>query len=91
MDSLFWTLALKPLVGVIWAAIFIGMIVSLKWLLWKLLPDGRLKTALFRFRGAYDPKAPAGSGKVLLDDPTVRGGSLREDLSGTRGVGKDLR
>ena len=91
MDTLIWVLALKPLVGLIWAAMFIGAVIGFKWIVWTLLPEGRLKTALFRFRGQYDPKAPPGSGKVLLDDPTVRGGSFREDLSRPGRVSKDIR
>jgi len=48
-----------------------GVLVAAKLMVWWLLPDGRLKTALFRYRGTYDPQPPPGDTKHVLDDPTI--------------------
>lgn len=43
MESLFWAVLLKPLV----AALFFCFVYCVAWCFWKLLPPGRVKTALF--------------------------------------------
>lgn len=72
MDDWVITLIVKPIAGVLWAIAFFCAIYLLKRIVWWLLPEGRLKTALFVYRGANDPKAPTGSTKRPLDDPTIR-------------------
>lgn len=78
----FWAFLMKPAVSMILAVGLIVFIVSLKWIIWKALPDGWLRTFLFRYRGQYDPKPPPGTGKYLLDDPTLTSRQRRKDSAG---------
>lgn len=62
---------MKPAAAMVLSIPLFIALACAKLIVWKLLPDGRLKTALFRFRGEYDPKPPAGGPQYLLDDPTL--------------------
>lgn len=75
----FWALLMKPAVMMVTSVFLIVFLIACKWIVWRLLPDGWLRDQLFRYRGKFDPQPPTGSGKYLLDDPTVRGGSLSKN------------
>ena len=44
-EAMFWTLLFKPLILI---GLFLFIIYPLKWIAWKLIPEGKIKDRLFK-------------------------------------------
>lgn len=68
MDSFGWAMLLKPIIGLGLLLAVFGSARLLAWVIWRILPDGKLKRELFRKEG--DGVSPANlpqSRKNLFD------------------------
>lgn len=72
MEPTWWALLLKPFIGIVYVALLLGAARLLAELLWRVLPDSRVKRVLFDgWKGRRAQRAARGGQRVLDHTPIV--------------------